>query len=93
MCPQIATKEQCLNPKHSPSDHGEKKTGKVINFLTVTCHKEEVEEPTVDKGKVEDEEEEGWSYDVGDMVMCLMQRTARQLQLLTPTMKIRAERN
>ena len=37
--------------------------------------KEEVEEHSADEGIVEDEEEEGWSYDAGNRVMCLTQRT------------------
>ena len=36
------------------------KTAKGISFLTVTQHKEEVEEHSADEGIVEDEEE-GWS--------------------------------
>ena len=38
-------------------------------------------------------EEEGWSYDTGNRVMCLTQRTAQQMPSLTPTMEIRAKCN
>lgn len=57
MCPRIATKEQCFNSKHSPSDHGKEKLGRDISFLTTTQHKEEVEDHSADEGIVEDEEE------------------------------------
>ena len=35
------------------------------------------------------EPEEGWSYNYGDKVMCLMQRYAQQARSLTPTMELR----
>ena len=89
-CPLIATLEQCINPEHSEMDHGKKNTGRIVNFLTRLRH-EEMEEKkkclSEDEGIVEDEEE-GWSYDTGKSVMVLTQRTAQQMNTLTPTMKI-----
>ena len=44
MCPQIASKEQCLNPDLSTLDHWKENIGRVINFLTRIRHKEVEEE-------------------------------------------------
>ena len=91
---KLQGKSQFLNPKHLPSDHGKRNTGRVINFLTRIRHKEKEEKDgqSEDEGIVEDEEE-GWSYDAGNRVMCLTQRTAQQMPSLSPTMEIWAKPN
>ena len=61
MCHQVATSEQCINPKHSQSDYGKKNAGRVNNILTIIRHKEIEKEETKecqseDEGIIEDEE-------------------------------------